>query len=334
MGYSSISEVLEAFNNKKVLVIGDVMIDAYIYGSVKRISPEAPVPVVSVNKREKRLGGAANVALNIQSLGAQPLLCALVGDDPEGNEFTDLMESQQMTTEGITKSHERMTTVKHRVISSSQHLLRIDSETENNLSSFEKNAFKEKLDVLIPQSDLIIFEDYDKGLLDQEIISYVINKARKLGILTAVDPKKKNFNFYEACTLFKPNLKELKEGLGLDIQPGDQKAVGSAVKTLKRNLGFENALITLSEHGVYFQSEKEQGTHPAHLRSISDVSGAGDTVISIAALALSLNIPLSIVSELANLGGGIVCEYQGVVPIDKQRLESEALKSDILKNFG
>ncbi|XOV93156.1 MAG: bifunctional heptose 7-phosphate kinase/heptose 1-phosphate adenyltransferase [Bacteroidota bacterium] len=333
MGFKSIYEVLVAFKKLKVLVIGDVMIDAYIYGSVKRISPEAPVPVLSVTKREKRLGGAANVALNVQALGAKPILCSVIGNDNDAKEFYELLEAQNLSKEGILESDKRITTVKNRVMSSSQHLLRIDSEIESNLSEQDQLFFISKLKSLMTDCDLIIFEDYDKGVLNEKIIEAVIEEANKLNIPTAVDPKKRNFNAYKACTLFKPNLKELREGLGIDIDPKLILEVEQAVVNLKNILQFEKALITLSEYGVYFHSDKEKGQYPAHLRSISDVSGAGDTVISIAGLALALKLPLPFISELANLGGGIVCEYQGVVPIDPKRLLAESTENQILKGF-
>ncbi|MEQ8879552.1 MAG: bifunctional ADP-heptose synthase [Cyclobacteriaceae bacterium] len=333
MAFQSIQEVLEAFRNLRVMVIGDVMIDAYIYGSVKRISPEAPVPVVSVTKREKRLGGAANVALNVQALGAKPILCSVIGKDTDGYEFNELLNAQNLTNEGILESDQRITTVKNRVMSSSQHLLRIDSEIETNLSGQDEEFFVAKLKSLMVDCDLVIFEDYDKGVLNASIIREVIDEAKKLNIPTAVDPKKKNFNSYKSCSLFKPNLKELREGLGIDIDPKSTGEVEHAVGKLKELLNFEQALITLSEYGVYYHSDKEKGRHPAHLRAISDVSGAGDTVISIAAMALALGCSLPFVSELANLGGGIVCEYQGVVPIDPERLKAESAKNPILENW-
>ena len=170
MAFQSIQEVLEAFKNLRVMVIGDVMIDAYIYGSVKRISPEAPVPVVSVTKRDKRLGGAANVALNVQALGAKPILCSVIGKDTDGHEFKELLNIQNLSSDGILESDQRITTVKNRVMSSSQHLLRIDSEIETNLSGQDEEFFVAKLKSLMVDCDLVIFEDYDKGVLNASII--------------------------------------------------------------------------------------------------------------------------------------------------------------------
>lgn len=332
MTKAAIDQLFDNFKNKKVLVLGDVMLDAYIYGSVKRISPEAPVPVINVERQEKRLGGAANVALNVQALGAKPILCSVVGDDEDGAAFADLLKARGITDKGIIRSQKRITTVKHRVLSGSQHLLRIDSEMDEPLTTLDRKALQNHIADLITECDLIIFEDYDKGSLDNEIITSTISQASKAGKITAVDPKKRNFLSYVGCTLFKPNLKEMREGLGIAVDPTQIKSLKAGVDKLNETLHAEHALITLSEHGVYYQSAKTNGKLPAHLRSIADVSGAGDTVISIAALALAAGLPLATVAELANLGGGIVCESPGVVPIDLARLKEEARAEGIFNN--
>jgi len=331
MSNAHIDQLFDSFKSKKVLVLGDVMLDAYIYGSVKRISPEAPVPVINVERREKRLGGAANVALNVQALGATPILCSVVGDDEDGAAFAELLKTRGITDKGIIRSQKRITTVKHRVLSGSQHLLRIDSEMDEPLNNLDRKALQEHISGLIDECDLIIFEDYDKGCLDKESIATTIAHANKAGKITAVDPKKRNFLSYIGCTIFKPNLKEMREGLGISVDPAQIKSLKAGVDTLNETLKAEHALITLSEHGVYYQNSQTNGKLPAHLRSIADVSGAGDTVISIAALALAVGMSLPFVAELANLGGGIVCESPGVVPIDKARLTEEASKDAALK---
>lgn len=333
MNFKSIPEIFEAFKDKTVLVIGDVMIDSYVYGNVKRISPEAPVPVLSVNRREKRLGGAANVAMNIQALGATPILCSVVGDDTDGTTFEQLLEYEKMPKKGVIKSQNRVTTIKHRILSGSQHLLRVDSEDIHPLVDLDRKSLLHHISNLIEECDLIIFEDYDKGTINPEIITETIRIAGEKGIPVAVDPKKQNFLSYKNATLFKPNLKELKEGLGIDFDVTNAKELSSAVDALNKEISAENCLITLSEHGVYFRSENEEGSHPAHLRSISDVSGAGDTVVSIAGLALTLGLPMGFVAELSNLGGGIVCESPGVVPINKDRLLKEATDNPILAKY-
>lgn len=307
------------------------MLDTYIYGSVNRISPEAPVPVVSVQKRENRLGGAANVALNIQALGATPILCSVIGDDEDGASFCDRLVERGITQKGIIRSSNRITTVKNRILSGSQHLMRIDSEVDTPLEGVDKRTMMQHISKLIDECDLIIFEDYDKGCLDKEIIKEAINQANAQGKLTAVDPKKRNFLSYKNCTLFKPNLKELKEGLGISVDPTSLDSLKKGVDKLNEKLGARNELITLSQHGVYYQNDEGNGSHPAHLRSIADVSGAGDTVISIAALALDGGLSLASTAELANLGGGIVCESPAIVPINLGRLMREALENPLLK---
>ncbi len=335
MAFSSLQEVFSAFNNLKVLIIGDVMIDSYIYGNAGRISPEAPVPVVNVARKENRLGGAANVALNIQSLGATPTLCSIVGDEPEGDTFFELLKNREISSEGIVKSRDRITTVKTRVLAGSQHMLRVDNETDKSLSPLEQHALMGRIHDLTPGCDVIIFEDYDKGVLNPVVISETIALANDLGIPTVVDPKKRNFLAYSGASLFKPNLRELKEGLKLEFDHHDLDQLSSAVNQLNAYMPIEKALITLSERGVYLTDHVQSIHYPAHVRRIADVSGAGDTVVSIAALTEALHLPMEVQAELSNLGGGLVCQHLGVMPIEKEILLEEALKNEIItKNLG
>lgn len=321
-----LSQLFERFNQLKVLIIGDVMIDSYLMGKVNRISPEAPVPIVHVTERDKRLGGAANVALNIQALGATPILCAVVGNDADGNDFFEILANNQLSSEGIIKSDERVTTIKHRIISGSHHMLRVDSEDTKELSENEEKQLLSKIEQLIPTCDVIIFEDYDKGVLTKTNIQQVIKWAKKYNKPTVVDPKKRNFLNYHGVNLFKPNLKELKEGLNIEFNPKKLEDLQKAVEQLKTHLSIDKALITLSELGMYVDNDENSYVIPAHRRSISDVSGAGDTVISVASVCLALQLPMSFLVQLANLAGGLVCESVGVVPIDKYQLLSEAEK--------
>ncbi len=330
---SDIDDIFQSFQQLKVLIVGDVMLDAYIWGKVERISPEAPVPVVNARKREVRLGGAANVALNIQALGATPLLCAVVGDDAYGAQFCDLLAQQQISTEGIVTSNTRVTTVKERILAGSQQMLRVDSEDDSLLSEAESTRLMQCIEQMLPQADVVVFQDYDKGVLSEDRIQQVVALAQKHHIPTAADPKKRNFLAYQQITLFKPNLKELKEGLKTQtlalMQPVSngysQEAIAEAAGYLKTHLQLTYVLITLSELGVYIHADEEH-LIPAHVRQIADVSGAGDTVISIASLCLALRLTPRQLAQLANLGGGIVCEYAGVVPIDRLRLIEEAKK--------
>jgi rfaE bifunctional protein kinase chain/domain len=333
MSPKSLLEVFESFKKLKVLIIGDVMVDSYIYGSVDRISPEAPVPVMHVQKRENRLGGAANVALNIQSLGAEPILCSIIGDDIPAETFKTLLKSRKMSDRGIINSAKRTTTVKNRVISAGHHLLRIDEEQNESLDTLDRKALIAHIQNITQECDVVIIEDYDKGTLDEEVIAATVAYAKAQNVPVAVDPKKKNFLSYKGVTLFKPNLKELNEGLNVNVDPTDILQIDTAVEKLQVQLDFEKALITLSEHGVYFKESDMRHQLPAHVRSISDVSGAGDTVISIASLCMVAGVPSEVLTELANLGGGIVCEYPGVVPIDTDRLLKEAIENELIASY-
>lgn len=319
------TNIFEKFNSLNVLIIGDVMIDSYIWGKIERISPEAPVPVVRVTKKENRLGGAANVALNIQSLGACPYICAVIGDDSDGDNFLSLLKAQRLSNEGIIKIKTRPTTVKTRIIAHNQQIARVDAETERNLSSSNTLIVLNKIKEIIADHriDAIIFEDYDKGLITEELIDKTVKLAKEIGIITVVDPKKRNFHAYKEVQLFKPNLKELREGLKIDIDPLNIDQIEQAVERLKKQLGAKTVMLTLSENGVYVSSVSGNKHIPAHKRDIADVSGAGDTVIATTALCLAAGLNEFETAEIANLAGGLVCEHVGVVPIDKARLLRE-----------
>ncbi|MCD4788747.1 MAG: hypothetical protein K8R37_02010 [Bacteroidales bacterium] len=324
-------KLFESFNNLNVLIIGDVMVDSYLWGEVERISPEAPVPIVSVKKRENRLGGAANVALNVKAMGANPILCSVVGNDLKGNEFIELLRKQEMETVGIIRSSDRITTTKFRVIGNKVQLLRVDEEIEETLSDKNRQEVFERFQEILNKYkiDVIIFQDYDKGVISEDLIRSMVNKANELNIPVAVDPKKKNFTAYNNVTLFKPNLKELKDGLKIDFDSKNQLELSNTINRLRSVINTEIVLVTLSEDGVFidykYDGQKSTKIIPSHVRSISDVSGAGDTVISIASLCLALNIDPVLLATISNLAGGLVCEMVGVVPVDKEKLLSEAI---------
>ena len=324
----------KAFNNLNVLIIGDVMIDSYLWGDVSRISPEAPVPIVVVNKRENRLGGAANVILNIQSLGANPIICSVIGNDSKGNCFIDLLEQQGITSEAIVKSDQRITTTKYRIVGNNMQMLRVDEEMEHEINEKETKQLIKNIENQIKskQIDAIIFEDYDKGVISPLLISNVVKIAKKHDIPIAVDPKKKNFLHYKGVTLFKPNLKELQEGLKLDHKPQQQKELADISQILHKQYSIDIVMATLSEAGVFISTRKETANttfsdylFPAHFRKISDVSGAGDTVISVASLCLALKIEPEMLAQISNIAGGLVCEEVGVVPVNKNRLLEEVI---------
>lgn len=320
----SVSELINGFSRLKVLIIGDLMIDSYTWGRVSRISPEAPVPVVNVIRRESRLGGAGNVVLNIASLGATAVICSVIGDDAPGRELQKIILDSNLSTEGLIVEPGRMTTVKERIIAGSQQVVRVDSETENSISLSSQQALLTLIKRSISDVDVIIFEDYDKGVLNDSLIQVVISMAKENNIPTVVDPKRKNFFAYKGATLFKPNLHELRDGLGLMPSDFDADHLAETVRKFKVSQEFTGVFVTLSERGVYIDFENDQQLIPAHIRQISDVSGAGDTVISIAACVLALGGTTEQIASLANLGGGLVCESLGVVPINLALLRKEA----------
>ncbi len=327
-----ITQIFDGFNGLKVLIIGDVMIDSYIFGQVKRLSPEAPVPIVNVQKRENRLGGAANVAKNIQSLGAIPLLCAVVGDDDKGGLFLNLLKDNNMPQEGIVKSVNRPTTVKFRVIGNNAHLLRVDEETDKDITSQELKELLVKIEQMIHNNNVnvIVFEDYDKGLINKELINNTVKLAKSKNIPVVVDPKRKNFLNYTHIDLFKPNFKEFCEGLKVELDMKDEKGVKENMMDFQAKQNIDTILLSLSENGVLFSQYNGTNFHssriPAFVRNVADVSGAGDTLISVAALCMALGLKTQTMAALSNLAGGVVCEYVGAIPIDKNRLFEEALK--------
>ena len=320
----NIQKIFEDFHSLNVLIIGDVMLDSYIWGVVERISPEAPVPIVTVKKKDFRLGGAANVALNVASLGAKPILCALIGDDDDGKKLIQRLDDGKISKEGIVVSSHRPTTVKTRIIASNQHVVRVDEESDKVVNAKEEHNLLLRIEKLLPSCQVVIFEDYDKGVLNASIIEKTVALANKNKIPTVVDPKKRNFLSYKGVTLFKPNLKELREGLKVEVEAANQSSVESAVSQLKEKLNVSGVMLTLSEHGVYIDFQNEKIKLPAHAREIADVSGAGDTVVSIAALAVALGLSPREIAFLSNLAGGLVCQHVGVVPIDKEELFKEA----------
>lgn len=319
-------QLFDSFNNLNILIIGDVMLDAYLWGKVERISPEAPVPIVNVDKKESRLGGAANVALNIKALGAKPIVCSIIGDDIEGSELINLFNVEHITSDYIIKINNRKTTVKTRVIAQNQQVLRIDAETETEISENESDSVLDKFSQILDnnQIDAIIFQDYDKGLITPYLIVEVSKSAKAKNIPIIVDPKKRNFLAYHKVDVFKPNLKELKEGLKVNFDAKNPDELKKNVQLLRNKIEAKGILLTLSELGVYAMDNEKDSLTPAHIRSIADVSGAGDTVISVVAVCIASGLSIFEAAKLGNLAGGLVCEEVGVVPINKALLLKEA----------
>jgi rfaE bifunctional protein kinase chain/domain len=318
---------IKKFEGLKVLVIGDVMIDAYLIGHVERISPEAPVPVVAVERKEYRLGGAANVALNLVALGAKPILCSVIGEDLNGNDLLVLLENAGVSSSGIIRSKERQTTTKTRVMAQNHQMIRIDNEQTDVISEYDSYVLSQRIiNDLLPAADVVLFEDYDKGVISLGLIEQIVQHAHKHKIKVVVDPKKRNFINYKGVDLFKPNLKELRDGFKKDADPNDPAAFEMAVSDLMRVMELKNIMVTMSERGVMISDGVKFEYIPAHIRKIADVSGAGDTVISVASLCVALGLSNKEIAALSNLAGGLVCEEVGVVPINITRLAEEAAK--------
>jgi D-glycero-beta-D-manno-heptose-7-phosphate kinase len=308
------------------------MLDRYWLGSVTRISPEAPVPVVLHHSADDRLGGAANVALNIRALGSQPVLCSVVGADEAGTAFRALLPELGIGQEGIVTSDTRKTTVKTRILGNNQQMLRIDYEDTHPLSDAASEQLYRAVLALVQETsiDALIFQDYNKGVLTADLIGRVVQLAREKGIPTAVDPKKDNFFAFQGVDLFKPNLKEIRDSAPFGVQP-EVESLHRAATFLEEQLGHRYTMITLSERGLFLKARDSDGIlYPTEPRTIADVSGAGDTVISIAALCLAAGIDLPMMARLANLAGGQVCEFPGVVPVQPAILERE-LNNDYTK---
>lgn len=324
----NVRHLFDSFRNKKILVIGDVMLDRYMIGTVQRISPEAPVPVVELKKEEDRLGGAANVALNIISLGAEVVLASVVGNDSNGKRILELCSENKIDSRTIHTLNSRPTTVKTRILGNKQQLLRVDYEVNEYLNEADEKSF---LDFISPsittEFDAVIFEDYNKGLLTERIIQELISRCKQNNIPTAVDPKLKNFFAYNGVTLFKPNLKELKEGTGISFNfPSEKNNFESAISKLNKKINNSYTFVTLSEYGVAISDHKSIDYIDAHLRTISDVSGAGDTVIAVATLCLCSGCSMKEIAQISNLAGGLVCEKSGVVSINSAELADEVEK--------
>ncbi len=325
MNDEDFNKLFQSFSSLKIGVIGDVMLDTYWWGKVDRISPEAPVPVVAVSKKEQRIGGAGNVALNVVALGATIHAISIVGNDDEGKQLLSLLNDNKINTDFIATSHERITTNKIRIISRNQHMMRLDAEVVTALSSAEEEkiitAFAEYVNREKP--NLVILEDYNKGVLTEKVIETVIVICKENNILTAVDPKRKNFFAYKGVDIFKPNMHEVKEALNILGDEVSEKLLGEIHVAIHEKLQHNISFITLSEKGVFYESGNNKAIIPTHIRSIADVSGAGDTVIAVAAVVYAASKNMRLMAEIANIAGGLVCEEVGTVAIDKTTLLQE-----------
>lgn len=322
------TECEELFNDLKSLkvgVIGDVMLDTYIWGKVDRISPEAPVPVVALDHKEQRIGGAGNVAINCSSLGAKVFLLGITGNDEEADQLEQLLKENMIDTTGLTRSAKRTTTNKTRILSRNQQMLRFDAEITNDLNKDDEAALLKQVSNFIEHEDpnVLIFEDYNKGVLTEKVIEESINLCRASGVISAVDPKRKNFFSYKNVDIFKPNMKEVQEGLNLLFESNDLYTLRNIHEQLQKLLQHRVSLITLSEKGIFYQHLQNAAIIPSHLRNVSDVSGAGDTVIAVAAMVYAVTKNAHLMAEIANIAGGLVCEEVGTAAVDREKLLRE-----------
>jgi D-glycero-beta-D-manno-heptose-7-phosphate kinase len=315
-----LEELFAGMKGKRIAVVGDLMLDRYIWGNVNRISPEAPVPVVDMEQEQARLGGAANVAMNIKSLGGNPLLIGIIGDDNSGRQLSDLMHENKFSTDGIIIDTTRPTTVKTRVIANSQHIVRIDRERKSDISPVIQNKLFDILRKNINTIDGIIIEDYNKGVVVKELIGEIVTLANKQNKIITVDPKFNNFFEYKNVTVIKPNRKEAEEAMGVRLKTDDD--ILAAGKNLMEKLKAKNVLLTRGEHGMsLFESNGKISHMPTKALNVADVSGAGDTVISTLTMALASGATIKEAATMANFAGGIVCGYIGIVPIQCSELK-------------
>lgn len=318
-------KLFHQFSQIKVAVIGDVMLDTYWWGKVERISPEAPVPVVAVSKKEQRIGGAGNVALNLQSLGAAVTVLSVLGKDDDGAQLVKLFDDNNINTKYLVHSEQRLTTNKIRIISRNQHMMRLDAELTSDISKADEErliyAFENFIAAEMP--NVVVLEDYNKGVLTANVIAKIIELCRHHKIVTTVDPKRKNFFAYKGVDIFKPNLKEVKEGLNLLSDEVSLAALKDIHVQLQDKLKHQISFITLSEKGVFYNDDKTAAVIPTHIRNVADVSGAGDTVIAVASLVYATTKNVVLMADMANIAGGLVCEEVGTVAINKEKLLKE-----------
>lgn len=319
-------EVFNKFKNKNILIIGDVMVDTYMIGKVERISPEAPVPICDIEKKEYKLGGAANVAMSIKELGSNSLICSVVGDDDAGKIFMNLLEFNDMYQDGIVKTKSRKTTNKMRIVGNNYQMLRIDEESKEFLDITSYLELIKRIEIVIKKNviDGIIIEDYDKGIVNRVLIDRLLELTNgKIPIY--VDPKYKNFNLYHDIKLFKPNLNEFKNGLKLDWGTEDIfEVIRKNCKKLHDEKNIEKIMVTMADRGMVISTKDGDSLHIRTIpRNIVDVSGAGDAVIALTTLMDIVGCDFEHTAFISNIAGGVVCEEVGVVPVSKYKILKE-----------
>jgi rfaE bifunctional protein kinase chain/domain len=314
-----IRELLAKFGRQRVLVLGDIMLDHYIWGKVERISAEAPVPVLEVQKEEFRLGGAANAALNVKSLGGEAILLGVTGRDSAAQDLKQLMECKGLATDGLIADPDRKTTLKTRIVATNQQIVRIDRETQIDLGNEARTALLDSLRRLLPNCQALIIEDYNKGVLTREVISGALELAASLRIPVAVDPKHRNFRQYRGVDIFKPNFRELQDILDMEFESEDEFQV--AASQLRGEMQIKNLIVTRGSLGMYVFDGGKQARHlPTAAREVFDVSGAGDTVISALTLAYVSGADIHLAAKVANHAAGVACGKVGTASVNPDEL--------------
>ncbi|MFM8281145.1 MAG: D-glycero-beta-D-manno-heptose-7-phosphate kinase [Bacteroidota bacterium] len=310
---SRASHILSQCNGKTIAVIGDIMLDRYFWGSVNRISPEAPVPVIDLEHESIHLGGAANVAGNLQALGINPLLCGVIGDDNTGAMLIDILESTGCSSAGMIRLAHRPTTVKTRIIGNNQQMLRVDREIREAITDAEADMLLGSI-MNTPNLAGIILEDYNKGVMTKTLIQSLCSLAQARNIPVFVDPKFNHFFEYKGVAVFKPNRKEAQEALGFSLSTKED--IQKAGNELLHKLECENVLLTLGEQGMMlFEKNGAISSVPTRARKVSDVSGAGDTTIAMLAAAIAGGASVQEAAAMSNYAAGIVCEQPGIVTV-------------------
>jgi len=319
-----LDKIFSGIRNARIAVIGDLMLDKYIWGVVDRISPEAPVPVLSLEGESYNLGGAANVAANVGSLGANLFLFGVVGDDPEGKHLLDAVNKSGFDSENIIIDPTRPTSVKTRVIAGNQHIVRIDREKTDGLDKSIGDRLLSQLESVMGQLDAVILEDYNKGVLSPNLIEEIIALCQTNSVSVGVDPKWNNFWAYKGATLFKPNLREIETAVGYNVE--DEKSLITAGHEVKDKLEVEHLLVTRGEHGMALFTPDDVHFLPTQARQVHDVSGAGDTVIATIMAALAGGSDIVEAACLGNCAASVVIAEVGAIPVDPDKLKRICLE--------
>jgi D-beta-D-heptose 7-phosphate kinase/D-beta-D-heptose 1-phosphate adenosyltransferase len=314
-------EILSRGRDARILVVGDLMLDRYLTGSVDRVSPEAPVPVVLVEDESLAVGGAANVAAGVAALGARCQLVGCLGQDASGEALLGALASLGVGTEGLVTTDERPTTVKTRILARRQQVARVDREVESDVSPGVAHALTEKIGALVGEADVLVLEDYNKGVLVPAVVQMAMEAAAERDVPVVVDPKRRNFFLYGGATVFKPNAKELADALGDFIHPDEP----DWMETTRRRLGCENLLLTLGEEGMALQTAAGESVRiPTVARSVYDVSGAGDTVTATVAVALGGGGGVDEAAALANHAAAVEVGRAGVATVSPEEVLGHA----------